>query len=92
MRTIRDLIDRILGRGVAGAAQVSSKPVIHTDVYRANSEWAKPGWYFNWHDEKHESGELFGPYENREDAIFLRGAFTDKRERQGYLVIQENSR
>lgn len=73
---------------VDGTAIVSAKPVIHTDVYHGDPD---SGWFFNWYDEKHEDGELYGPYENHEDAIFMRGVFTEKKERQGYLVIKENS-
>ena len=87
MSWLKEIRDKFFGVAVPGAAKVSDKPVIHTDVWGYSG-----GWFFIWHDEKHESGEIFGPYDSREDAVFMRGAFVEKRESQGYLVIQENSR
>lgn len=82
---ISDLFARITGKpNVVGAAKVSSKPVIHTDVYLGSG-----GWFFTWHDEKHENGEMFGPFGDKGSATFMRGVFVAKRENQGYLVIQE---
>lgn len=91
---MRSLFQRILkaftGPRVAGAAKLSTKPVIHTDVYDIYPDNGHGGgWFFSWHDEKHKDGELYGPYEDRASAVFMRSTFVYKKENQGYLVIQE---
>lgn len=71
----------------AGAAKVSRKRVLITDVYEVTTAPATPGWYFNWYDEKHEQGELKGPFIQRVDAELVRRIFVETHPND--LIIKE---
>lgn len=66
---------------VSGAAKVSPKPGLFTEVYevREFNEALVPQWFFSWYKEDHSDGAILGPYLTKGDAELMRAAFIDKK-------------
>ena len=86
---IKQWLDRILGRvSVAGAAKVTSKPGVFTEVYAVKefNGAVVPQWFFAWYKEDHSDGAILGPYVSKADAELMRSAFVSGTKKR-YAVV-----